>query len=191
MTNFLSFIKKRWYLFVVLVLIGFLVFYFLAQKRTKTTPEPSPTPLLTEYKNIQPGKTTENDLKSQLGQPLSTTQQGSLLIYKYPSLFTNYPSSIFISNDKVVYINEPVRFEEKRNISTYLDDFGQPDTKLYNPNLGPAVPGYIYPQKGVAVFAHTSDGIIIEVWYFEAMSLDNFKKTWGKDLVSQFNNSPE
>ncbi len=192
MLNIIIFIKRFWYIFVFIFLVLMLVIFVVLQnKKISTISGPSPSPQLTSYKNVIPGKTTLEELKSQLGSPVEISNQGNLQIYKYPSQFTNYPSQFFVSSDKVNFVIEPVKYEEKRNIQDYLNEFGQPDKKLYNPNLGPAIPGYLYLSKGVIAFAHDADGTLIEVWYFEPTTLANFMNTWGKDLVTKLTNHPE
>ena len=190
MNKLFSIFKKYWLASLSIVLfVSLLVWYFLLPKEGGPVTERAKDIEL--YKDsIRPGQSV-NDLINLLGEPVATLEQDQYKILEYPSAFSKYTSKIFTSEEKIEFIREPVKYEEERKINSYLEQLGEPVAKLYDESLSLSYLGYIYPEQGLAVFAHKTDGIIIEIWYFEPTNIGNFLTTWGKDLVEEPADEPE
>lgn len=190
MKRIFSILKKYWLASLSLVFfISLLSWYFLLPK--KGAPVIERVKNIELYKNaIKPGQSL-NDLISLLGEPVATSEENQYKVLEYPSAFSKYTSKVFTSEEKIEFIREPVKYEEKRKIDSYLNQLGEPADKLYDEGLGPSYLGYIYPEQGLAVFAHMADGIIIEIWYFQPTDLNGFLTAWGKALVENPPDEPE
>ena len=190
MNRLLPVFKKYWLAALSFLLFVSLLFWYLTLPK-KGAPVTERVKNIELYKNaIRPGQSV-NDLINLLGEPISTSEQDQYKVLEYPSAFNKYTSKIFTSEEKIKFIREPVKYEERRKIDSYLNQLGEPVAKLYDRGLGPSYLGYIYPEQGLAVFAHITDGIIIEIWYFQPTDLNGFLTTWGEDLVENPPDEPE
>lgn len=191
MNRIFSFFKKYWLAILAIILFASLLsLYLLLPKKEVPSIIKKPENIKLYKDSIKPGQSV-NDLINILGDPTATSEQDQYRVLEYPSLFSKYTSKVYTSEETIELIREPVKYEEKRKIDIYLEQLGEPISKLYDEKLGSSFVGYIYPEEGLAVFAHKIDGIIIEIWYFKPTDLKNFIATWGQDLTEKPPDKPE
>lgn len=176
-----SFVKSYW-LFIVLAIIAFLLIglsLFLPEQEPQ--PPPTPKPQAQPWNNIIPGKTSFDEVEAKLGDPIETKREQTKTILLYPTESEALNHEIVISQNIVGLIKEQV-INDARGISYYINQFGEPEAKLYGPY---AASGYllnIFPKNGIAVLAHADQGLIFEIWYFEPTTLEDFLQKWGQGL---------
>lgn len=176
-----SFIKSSW-LFIVLAVIAFLLIGLsLFFPEQKSQPSPTPKTQAQSWNKITPGKTSFDEVKEKLGEPIETRQRQSQTILFYPSESESLNHEVVISQNTVGFIKEQV-IGDTRKLSYYVNQFGEPKAKLYGPY---AASGYllnIFPENGIAILAHADHGLVFENWYFEPTTLEDFLQKWGQGL---------
>ncbi|MCR4324705.1 MAG: hypothetical protein NUV69_03380 [Candidatus Curtissbacteria bacterium] len=122
---------------------------------------------------VTPGKTTEEELRQAVGEPIKIEQQNGKTIYVYPTTNENRQTTVEIENDKVQLIEEPVIAKEKGSLNGYIAKFGQPEALIYGQH-GFAAPGHFWGSKGVIVFGNPISSLIVEIWHFPTTNLATF-----------------
>lgn len=118
---------------------------------------------------VIPGQTNIKKLNSLLGNPLKTENS----TYYYPSINPKRPHLVEVSQDKVALVREQVIAKEKGQMKDYVESLGQPDAILYGEHEF-AAPGHFWGKRGLLVFGNDNSGIILEIWYFEPSTLEDF-----------------
>lgn len=183
----IKFMKKYW-LFAVLIIIIFFLFLvrlFSPAPTPVSSPSPSPSPVSfgLSWQGIVPGKTLENELEKILGGPLKKEVRENYLVYFY-STSPNLPEwlhEVYLLQNRVVFIKEKMAGEANKNLKTYFNQYGQP-TKIF---YGPYSPPYIYhlfSEKGFLVVADPDSQNVLEAWYFQPTTTEDFGQKWGKEL---------
>lgn len=168
----LSFLKK-YFIFILLafVVAALLLIKLLPKRPTSLIPTPSATP---SWQGITPGKTTADELRSQLGQP----QEISDKTYLYPSTNQFRPNEVVLKDDRVSLIKEKIIGKEKV-FSDFTIKFGEPEAVLYGPDSPAGFYLHLFLKNGLAVLANSEGGTVLEVWYFSPTSLSEFITEWG------------
>lgn len=186
------FIKKSWIIFVVFVLS---VIYILFKLNQNLPSEPSPTPFdkntESTFSNISPGETTEEDLLIKLGNPSNTEELETYKKLLYPSEIENYPSEVYISNNIVGLIIEPLPSDSRIKLDYYYGLYGTPNLEVVDNNLGPAYPGYVFTDDGIIVFAHNKTRRAIEVWHIPENNIDSIVTQFNKNITEDYLSEPD
>ncbi len=172
---------------LILILFIFKVFYNkpvrlqdnfpIISKNTQTAPD--------NFKSIIPGKTTEQEVYKILGNPITKKEVESdfgqnYLSLDYPSENENFPNGIGIRNGIVNLIGIN-RSTEKISLKKTLEKYGKPDKITYS-YLDRSYRTFIYSKKGLMFIGNYEEDFINFTQYFSSMPLDEYMKTWGKDL---------
>ena len=130
---------------------------------------------------IYPGVSTKQDIVRVLGQPTRITINDGYTIYYYNLLPTRRENSIYITGNKVAYIDEEipvnntlyVDFTKQQNASAdgTLNDKSYTDAGFY---------WYVFSTKGAAFLANPSDGYTIQVLRFMPMNYSAFLNSAGQ-----------
>lgn len=192
-------LKTRWLIILLAVII---VLIFIVKQQTKKLgkvewPAPSPKQLLSPLLRLEPtptpsiswrgviiNQTSQDELKEQLGAPLKQEIQEGFEIQSYPSANKYRLHEITLSQNKIVFIKEQIIDPSEKNLKEFTQKYGHPEKILYNELFKVGFAVHIYPIHGLAVIANPNDGTVLEVWYFESMTLGRFLQTWGKNLTS-------
>ncbi|MFC1711038.1 hypothetical protein ACFLZ1_00470 [Patescibacteria group bacterium] len=183
MINIKNIIKKYWFLAAMLVFIAILFLLSLLLKNSVYKKDASQlSDSAVSWKGIQPGITNEEELKDKLGQPLKEYYQQDTKILEYPSDYKQYPNQVYLENQTISFVKEQVSLKQNLYLKDFINQYGSPDLIMYDESLGNARPLNIYPNHGLAVAAHIDEGLVAEIWYFPAMSLKQFYKTYSQIL---------
>lgn len=168
---------------IVLAAILYIVNLFL--KGSSLTPIPTPTSITqrASYKDIVPGLSSEADLKKSLGTPLKTTTSELGIIDEYKSTSELRHHIATIKNEKVVFFKEIVSAKDETTSTNVTNIYGVAPNILYSKSPNSTFNLYVYPSNGIAYLGH-SDGTLLEIWYFEPTTIDNFINLWGKDYLT-------
>lgn len=170
-------IKARaWIIILVLFVALVLIFSFFSLK--KAPPAPSPSPVGASYKELAPGASTRADLERVLGPVIDQTEEGLLL---FKSTNPNLPHEVVMSEDTVAFIKEAVTAQDKKTSDEITQKYGAAPYVLYGPGSMSGFNLYVYPDKGIAYLGHSKEAVLLEVWYFQPTSIDNFKSRWAKE----------
>jgi hypothetical protein len=173
-------VKNYW---IFLVLLSTIILLATVSFILKRAPISSPT--ASSWRGVRPGETTESELKTKLGDPKNEYQLEEEKIFEYSSDYKFYPNQIHTEKGKVALIKEQITYERDLNLKSFIKDYGDPSLIMYEKDLGNSYPLNIFLDKGVLVAAHISDGSVIEIWYFQPVTKEEFMTTIGKGLFSQ------
>lgn len=171
LTQLARIIKSEWFLILSALLVTAIVaLSMLTFFRTKKPQPPQGVPWQNQ---IYPGQTTTSDLRQKLGDPVDIQNQEGQILYFYPSINKNRLHKITTKDNLVTKIEEQVIENEKGNLTDYQSQHGPAQAEVYGRH-GTFAPAFVWPQKGIAVFANKFDGTIVEIWYFKPTTLANF-----------------
>lgn len=140
----------------------------------RITKEDKPSPQNLGYENkIFPGKTTKDQVKSKLGDPLRVETDGNFEEYVYPTENKFREDEIAFSGETVSVVKEQVLGQEKGTLYSYQNELG-PEEAIFYSDHSQFAPGYFWGAKGIMVFGSKYDGAITEIWYFNPTSKEDF-----------------
>jgi len=190
----LHFLKRSWLLILLATIASLLLINYFWLGKKKTGPEkPSlaPTPTLSlptapfskpSWNGITPGESLKTDVEEILGSPSKQEFKDGMQVYFYPSS-TSFPKlfhEITFSQNQVAFIKVKTADKELGILSDYLRR-DSPDKVLYGP-FSPPFLYYLFLNQGTVIVAVPDEGTVLEAWYFQKISLEEFLKTWGKEL---------
>lgn len=164
-------------LFVAVLPISFPGRNMLTQQTISPTPTPIRTPSVpkqSNWTNIQPGRTTKEDVVIQLGKPATTAVKNSVIVFSYPIEGTTRANKVYIENGTVQYIMEEIPTD-----NALLQDHIQKtketeDGVVYDPvHRSVGFSWHVFARSGVAYLA-SSNNYTIQVLHFPPMSYQNF-----------------
>lgn len=162
-----------------------LVYYYFknqAEPVVEPTPFPSPTPTSTE-RPVQFLDRPDNrsDIEQELGKPIGQQDlQGQLYTF-YNSFVPDEKHSVVYEGDKVVFFKQILRTGDVA-YSEIKEIYGEDYTILYGPGVNAGLVLYVYPEKGFAFYANESKEDILELWYFEPITIEDFVNKWASDF---------
>jgi hypothetical protein len=167
-------LSKKFLLILLLVAVAvFLAFLF------RSRPEPpvqNGTPSTgADFKSIIPGYSSKQDTIAELGKPLND-EESDLLSFK--SNNPNLSHQVVTAEDKVTFIKEIVSPNDNKTTEEITSQYGEAPYVLYGPDSVNGFNLYIYPDKGIAYLGHIKEPILLEVWYFQPTSFEDFKQRW-------------
>lgn len=149
----------------------------LLRARPETAP-PTATPSAgVSYKSLAPGSSSRGDVLAALGKPLND-EMSDLLNFK--SSNPNLPHQVAVSVDTVVFIREIITAKDKKNTENITSQYGNAPYTLYGPSSVNGFNLYVYPDKGIAYVGHVKDPILLEIWYFQPTTIEDFQVRWAK-----------
>lgn len=176
-------VKNQRLLIVLLFVVLLLIIVFISSKKMPSpgpTPTPKPTP--PSWQGIEPGKSTEAELKEKLGNPIKESEEKEQKILEYSSDYEYYPNKVYSHKETIFLVKEQITYDQNLNLQDYINQYGKPFT-MYDKNLGMTYPLNVFSGQGIAVASHLATGRVIEIWYFEPMPSAEFIQTLGKELT--------
>ncbi|OGM56205.1 hypothetical protein A3E46_00695 [Candidatus Woesebacteria bacterium RIFCSPHIGHO2_12_FULL_46_16] len=163
---------------LVLLLGLFVVGAFLLLRARSTPSLPTPTPSAgAKYKFLIPGTSSRGDVLKNLGQPLND-EASELLNFK--SNNPNLPHQAVVPEDTVVFIREIITAKDKKTTEDITSQYGNAPYTLYGPASVNGFNLYVYPDKGIAYIGHVEESILLEIWYFQPTTIEDFQTRWAK-----------
>lgn len=174
-------IFKKYWLIVLLAFIAtilVIINFFITNKNNgQKTPVQTAVPSVS-WKGVVPGQTNKDQLVKLLGTPDPAYSNPTNNTYAYPRE-QGPPNLVFLDGDKVGLIKEMVT---SGNLSQYIQKYGKPEGEYWGENQESGFKIYIFSKSGLAVMAHQKEGLVVEIWYFQPTTLENFLAIWGRDL---------
>lgn len=176
-----SFFRKYWY--VSLFVFAFVLLVIAQVLRLLTPPPPLQT---NSWNGITPGRSTLSQLDQQFGLPIQTQQSQLGTVLSYQSEFPTLPHQVVVDQENTVqFIKEYIPYSPDLKIDQYIQQFGQPDLELIEPEAGEAARAYVFLSQGLVIVAHVTDGTIEQRWYFTPTTESAFLQSWGQELTDQ------
>ena len=144
------------------------------------------------FSSIKPGQTIKDPKLTDLGEPISSyTTDYQERVYLYPSEVPVHPREIYLNtNNKVVLMKDFYAYDELKNLSNYIERYGEPDLVLQDTNSPDSLKANVFLKQGIVVVAHVDGGNIEQRWDFEPMDEESFLKGPGRTL-SVYGHGPE
>lgn len=178
---------RKYFIFIFLAFVATALFiikvFLFEQGKSLIGPEVSSP----SWKNITPGKTTINETENILGAPVSLEKAGTSIVLKYETGVGGPPHTVVVENQIVGLIKE--RFSGSETLDDLRKQYGNPDGEFWGPYKEVGFKLFVFSSRGVAVLASRLDGVVLEVWYFEPITLDGFLKKWGAGLETELKTS--
>lgn len=168
-------VKDHKYGAIILVLLGAIIIFsaFLSSPK-KATPAPS----VINFDSITPGKSTPDDVKKILGDPLKETQGNGFNLFDYKSTSPTRNNQVYYTNGTAQLIKEIVSYKDPKQISDVTKKYGSPTDILYGPDSPGGFYLFVNSEKGIAYLGNPNSGTLLEIWYFTPSDLETFIKTW-------------
>ena len=181
----LNYLKNHKFLVFVLFVVIFTIalgVLFTSTFNSDTKPSEVKKPQnQASYKSISPGISTKEEVIDMLGEPKKEEENNSKTRLEYISETLARNHEVITENETVVFIKEIITINENRSTKEITDKYGNTEYILYGQHSAVDIYLYIYPEAGIAYEGDPADGTIIEIWYFEPTTFENFKQTWGKN----------
>lgn len=172
--------KEYWYVLAMAFAFILLIISYVIRLILPPTPPPDQS---NNWNGITPGYSSLQDVTSVLGEPVGTkrTAQGNATVFE--SHDYSAPHEI-ITNQQgtVTFAKEYLPYNPDNVLSTYVEEFGQPDLSLYNHQGNSANLNHVFLDEGVVIVAHAEEDIVFERWFFEPTNEATFLRSWGQSL---------
>lgn len=134
------------------------------------------------WNNVEPGVTTIDQLKTNLGEPISTKTNGNQTEYGFTSTYPSFPNEVVTENKTVKFVREWVSINPPTLITTYTSTLGDPEYTTNAIDEGFIL--YAYPSKGIAIDFHNTTGEVYHILHFQRISIQQFIQDYGKFISS-------
>ena len=167
---------------ILLVLLTFILIIFLIVANL-FLPESSPETQKQEYlppkgagfNSLIPGQSTWPEAIETLGEPINDKGSATL---DFESNNPNLPHQVVTENEKITFIREIVAPSDGKTTLDITNLYGNARYVLYGPESIHGFNLYIYPDKGIAYLGHLKEPVLLEIWYFQPTSFEEFRKKW-------------
>lgn len=164
-------------LIIFFILVSAITIIIFVRSRSKPIVQ-SGTTTGAGYKSLVPGVSTKQDAIKILGTPLNDPSSDTLT---FRSNNPNIPNKVVADTDKVVLIKEIVTAKDNKTTNDITDKYGAASYTLYGPDSINGFNLYVYPDKGIAYLGHIKEPIVLEIWYFQPTSTEDFKTRWATE----------
>jgi len=171
------------------ILIVTLYFKFSRQQSTTRTTSNTDTEFPDFGKSglkpdeIIPGKSTITDVVNVLGEPLE--KNGNT--YTYSSNSPVATNEARFENNTLHFFKEVITIEQERSVSEIVAKYGESSQVLYGAQSSSNINLYTGPEKGIAYLGNLDTDTLIEIWYFEPTTIEQFKENYAQNYY----NTPE
>ncbi len=168
-------IKDHKYGAIIIVLFSVIIIFsvFLSSPKKIT-----PVPTTVNFDSITPGKSTPDDVKKILGDPLKQTQINGFNLFDYKSTSPTRNNQVYYTNGTAQLVKEIVSYKDPKTISDVTKKYGNATNILYGSDSSSGFYLFVDPQNGIAYLGNPNSGTLLEVWYFTPTTLETFITTW-------------
>ena len=173
-----NFLKRYWFLgvlFLVALMLFLLKIFFDNLSQQGRTP-------LSSWRGVVPGKDKAEGLVNKLGAPRRQTFEDGKLALEYVR-GEELESLVYIQNNTVDLVRDYSSRDKK--LAVFKNEFGRPEGEFYGPHAAAGFKVFVFASDGTAAIAKPDTGTVIEVWYFEPTSLQNFLSRWGTNFTTE------
>lgn len=125
------------------------------------------------WQDVQPGKSTVEELLEKAGPPIDKQTSGESTIFSYNSDYPVYPHKVYTSKDTVDFVEEWIAPDKGVLLSQYKEKLGEPDF-ITQAKGSENFKLHVFLKHGIAVNAHERGENVLHVWYFRPMTQEEF-----------------
>lgn len=173
-------------MFAVLAAVLYVAKLIIVPTQTKISSSPTPSSQVASFRSITPGVSTETDLKTLLGTPIKTTVDKNQNIDEFKSTSELRRHIAIVQSGKVIFFKEIVSAYDKTTAKDIINIYSVAPNILFNKLPNSTFNLYVYPSNGIAYIGHI-DGTLLEIWYFQPTTIDDFTSKWGQDYSTSPN----
>lgn len=160
-------------IFLGIVCVSLLAFTIYSFINKTPVQKPQQQGINTAWNGLSPGVSTKNDVLTSLGNPKEMKKEGNIESLLYSSASEFRPHEVQISQGTARLIKEQVVESREGAINEFIRKYGKPEAIIYG-HHGFIAPAHFWGSKGVIAFAGTTDGVLVEIWYFQPQTLSSF-----------------
>jgi len=165
---------------VSLFLSVFIYMRVSKQLSTKTQKEAKVT-----FEQIIKDLPDESSLSKLIGEPKDIGSKDDTKIYYFDSSNPNKNNEVVYKNDKLILTREIVAPKDNKNSSEITIKYGATNNVLYGPDAAAGFYLFVYPDKGIAFVGNPNSGDMLEKWYFEPTTIEEFKKLFATEYSDE------
>lgn len=166
---------RTWKVLLVLVAAILMVTFITLRSQPNDQEQNGSVSKGASFKSLIPGQSTKSDAIEKLGEPLNDKEPGSL---DFESKNPNLPHRVATENEKITFIKEIITAEDGKTSIDITALYGEAPYVLYGLDSIHGFNLYIYPDKGIAYLGHVKEPILLEVWYFQPTTFEEFRDKW-------------
>lgn len=173
-------------LLIVFVVSVLFIINYANKKESTVESKPTLTPVsrIADFNEVVPGKTSIEKINELLGSPLSTISLNNIDTSMYKSSNQYRTHEVVSENGIVKLIIEEV-VDNSKNSETIKKIYGVAPEVLYEQLPSSVFNLYVYPENGIAYLGHESGNAILQIWYFEPTTIQDFISKWASGFSKQ------
>lgn len=176
--------SKTKILILIIIVVLFAISVFLYVKRKPKSPSQDEIPSAgADFETLIPGISQKNEAIEKLGEPLNDINSDTL---KFESNNPNLPTQVVAEDQTIIFIKEIITAEDNKTSEEIISKYGVAPYTLFGSDSVNGFNLYAYPEKGLAYLGHIKEPIVLEIWYFQPTSFNNFKQKWASDYSTIF-----
>lgn len=170
------------------IIIAFVVFFllFIIGRREQTAPSPTPAARGVDYKGLVPGVSIKDDVIGTLGEPVDERESGERTIASFESTSPTRNHEAFFTENTLSVLKRIVSVNDDLTAQELISEYGETQHILYGPGATSGFNLYVYPDKGIAFIGNIEGDIVLEVWYFQPTTFENFKEVYAPNYSESF-----
>lgn len=133
------------------------------------------------WEQLSPGMSTKDEVISALGEPQAVEMSEEGEILEYPTQNEAMSNYVVVKDGVVQYTSMIVPADERESLAEAIQKYGEPGKVTYSHFMHGAKT-YVYATQGVTLIVNEGAGVVYEKQYYPPMSLDEYMRTWGKNL---------
>lgn len=172
--------RKKITLILIVAVALVVIFYILSMSKKST--DTAPAGNYGKISEIEPGKTTYQEVILKIGQPKSQTDN----ILTYPSKSLTRDNVIKTQGNIVSIVKEMIAYSENRKTLEIKSTYGDPEYTIYGPDSVNGNYLFVYPQKGIAFIGNPETESMTEIWHFTPVeSITDFIDKWAPEYTRE------
>lgn len=170
--------KKRLRVILVFLLVVLVIVVALfLRSRAGKPPESGIPPSGASFRSLVPSLSSKKEAVETLGTPLNNIESDTL---SFKSNNPNLPHQVVVPDETVLFIKEVVSLADKKTTEDITGVYGETPYILFGPDSVNGFNLYVYPDKGLAYLGHVEEPVLLEIWYFQPTTIEDFQVRWAK-----------
>lgn len=175
--------KQKIFIALSILTIFSISFLIYVQRQNKNYAEDF---IPTKYININELDvgTNRKDVEKLIGNEITSTASGDLLISDYKSKNIYRPHKIYYEEDSVVLIKEEIT-DSSINTEDMRKKYGIATNILFEKLEHSSFNLFVYIDKGIAYKGHKNGGLVLEIWYFKPTDINTFVSKYAQNYQKE------
>lgn len=173
---------RIWKVLLVLFIIALIATFLSISSKPTNQDQSVSVPKGAAFKTLVPGQSTKSEAIEKLGELLNDKESATL---NFKSSNPNLPHQVVTEEEKITFIKEVVAPIDGKTSTEIVDLYGVAPYILYGSESIHGFNLYIYPNKGLSYIGHLKEPVLLEVWYFQPTTFEDFKDRWAPNYTDE------